>query len=190
MSLTREKFLKAAAVLIEKKGYGATGLSEIIKLSRAPKGSLYYHFPHGKEQLAAEVVTQAGAIVAGRIQDHAAHQPDPETAIRTFLYRVAERMEETNFHTGSTITLVALESATQSKRINLACRDSYSMLIGAFAKLIEGAGLAEARARDVATMLVAAVEGAIVLSRTFHSADPLRRVADHIHDMLQASQAA
>ena len=52
---TREKILTTAAFLFQKNGYHATGLNEIIKESSTPKGSLYYHFPDGKEEISCEV---------------------------------------------------------------------------------------------------------------------------------------
>lgn len=59
-SNTREKFIETASNLFEIKGYNATGLNEILQESGAPKGSLYYHFPNGKEEIALEAIKLAG----------------------------------------------------------------------------------------------------------------------------------
>ena len=96
-------------------------------------------------------------------------------------------MEETDFYTGSTLTMIAMESATQSERVNKACREAYEVLIGSFKDILVDGGIEETAAAGIAEMIVAAVEGAIVLSRTFHTADPLRRLADHIHQMIETS---
>ena len=64
MSTAREKILQTASELMEKQGYHGTGLNEIIQKSGAPKGSLYYYFPEGKEQIASEAVLRAGQIVS------------------------------------------------------------------------------------------------------------------------------
>ncbi|MEW5830866.1 MAG: TetR/AcrR family transcriptional regulator [Chloroflexota bacterium] len=184
MSSAREMILKTASELMEKQGYHATGLNEIIQNSGAPKGSLYYYFPDGKEQIASEMVLQSGRMVAGRILEKTKDQSNAGQAIHAFLYMVAQRMEETNFYTGSTLTIVAMESVTQSERINLACRDAYDLTIGAFREVLSKDGMDAARAGKMAEMIVAAVEGGIILSRTYHSADYLRRVADHIAQML------
>jgi len=186
MSDNREKFLQTASQLMEKQGYCGTGLNEILQKSGAPKGSLYYYFPDGKEQIASEVALRAGNIISGRIQEHTRDRLDIEQAIHDFLYTVARRMEETEFHTGSTITMVAMESVTQSERINLACREAYGMIIDAFKEVIMNSGMEEAKAAGIAEMIVAAVEGGIMLSRTYQSADYLRRIADHITQMLDA----
>lgn len=184
MSDNREKFLLTASALMEKQGYCGTGLNEILEKSGAPKGSLYYYFPDGKEQIASEVALRAGKIISGRIQEHTRDRLDTGQAIHDFLYTVARRMEETEFHTGSTITMVAMESVTQSERINLACREAYGMIIDAFKGVLLNSGMEDAKAVGIAEMIVAAVEGGIMLSRTYQSADYLRRVADHIRQMM------
>lgn len=185
MSDNREKFLLTASALMEKQGYCGTGLNEILTKSGAPKGSLYYYFPKGKEQIASEVVLRAGNILAERIREKTKDEPDAGKAIHGFLYMVAHRMEETNFYTGSTLTMLAMESVTQSERINQSCCEAYGLLIDVFREiLVLKGGMEEARAISAAEMIVSAVEGSIVLSRTYRSADYLRRVADNIQQML------
>ena len=180
MLTNREKFLETARVLMEKQGYHATGLNEILKKSGAPKGSLYYYFPEGKEQIASEVILGAGKIISIRIREKMQAEPDAGKAIHDFLDTVACKMEETKFQSGSPFTMLAMESATESKRINQACR----VLIGAFKDALEKGGMEVLRAESVAELIVSAVEGGIVLSRTYRSANHLRQVADHIERMV------
>jgi TetR/AcrR family transcriptional regulator, lmrAB and yxaGH operons repressor len=186
MSTAREKILQAASELMEKQGYHATGLNEIIQKSGAPKGSLYYYFPEGKEQIASEAILQAGKIVSERFHERTAGETSPAQAIRDFLYMIAQRMEETNFYTGSTMTMIAMETASTSKKINAACREGYRLLIEAFKEKLLAGGMEESKAGDMAEMIVAAVEGGIILSRTYQDANHLRRIADHIFQMLGA----
>jgi TetR/AcrR family transcriptional repressor of lmrAB and yxaGH operons len=188
MSTAREKILQTASELMEKQGYHGTGLNEIIQKSGAPKGSLYYYFPDGKEQLASEAILRAGQTVSERFRDKTADKPDPAQAIRDFLYMIAKRMEETKFYTGSTITMIAMESVTESKRINTACQEGYAMLIGAFKDKLLSGGMEDSKASDMAELIIAAVEGGIILSRTYHDANHLRRIANHIFQMLEVNE--
>ena len=64
---TRERLLRTAATLFRQQGYHATGLNQVVADGRAPKGSLYFHFPGGKEQLAAESVALSAEEVRSRL---------------------------------------------------------------------------------------------------------------------------
>src|SRR5260370_25634346 len=76
---TRERLLHAAAGLFRSQGYASTGLSQVLAEGGAPKGVLYFHFPGGKEQLAAEAVALAGRQLCEMITAVLAAAPDPRT---------------------------------------------------------------------------------------------------------------
>jgi len=59
---TRERILYAAAELFRRQGYAGTGLNQIVAAAQAPFGSLYHHYPGGKQQLAEEVIEVGGAF--------------------------------------------------------------------------------------------------------------------------------
>jgi AcrR family transcriptional regulator len=63
----RQPITDAAVFLFRRNGYSATGLNEIVEISGAPKGSLYYYFPQGKASIAAAAVEEAGRRVAATI---------------------------------------------------------------------------------------------------------------------------
>jgi len=177
MSATREQILLTTSMLLEKQGFHGTGLNEIIKESGSPKGSLYYYFPEGKEQIAAEAVLHSGKITAERIRSGLADVQDASQAVYEFILKIAENVERSGFGAGGPLTAVAMETATQSARINAACREAYQMIESAFEeKLLEG-GLAKAKAIELATFITSVIEGGIILSRTYHTAEPLRLVA-------------
>ena len=128
MSDARAHIIQTTSQLLEKQGYHGTGLNEIIRESGAPKGSLYYYFPDGKEQITAEAVLQSGRMVSERIRDGLVASNSPAKAIYEFILLIAENVEQSGFAAGSPLTAVAMETATQSERINLACREAYGML--------------------------------------------------------------
>lgn len=180
MSDTREHIIQITSQLLEKQGYHGTGLNEIIRESGAPKGSLYYYFPDGKEQITAEAVLQSGRMVSERIRVGLAASHSPAEAIYDFILLIAENVEHSGFAAGGPLTAVAMETATQSERINLACREAYGMLQTAFQEKLLESGFSKAQAEELGTFIVAAVEGGIILSRVSHSADPLRLVAKQL----------
>jgi TetR/AcrR family transcriptional repressor of lmrAB and yxaGH operons len=189
MSNSREQILLTTCDLLENQGFHATGLNEIVKESKAPKGSIYYYFPEGKEEIVAEAVRFAGRRTAERIRSHLASIEDPAEAIRSFLETVAYHIESSGFRSGGPLTIVASESATTSERINQACQAAYTELREAFADRLRAAGLAEARAVSLAWTVNATIEGAIILSRTFHTGDPLREAGAQLACLIQHCQA-
>ena len=184
MSNAREQILQTTCDLLEKQGYYGTGLNEIVKESRAPKGSLYYYFPEGKEQITAEAVLQSGQRTSERIRAALPTSSSPSEAIHDFILLIAENVERSGFAAGSPLTAVAMETATRSERINVACREAYGMLEAAFLEKLLESGFPKRKAEELATFIVAAVEGGIILSRVSHTADPLRLVAKQLKPLL------
>ncbi len=184
MSNAREQILQTTCALLEKQGYHGTGLNEIIKESGSPKGSLYYYFPEGKEQIAAEAVLQSGSQTAARIRLGLNESSNAAKAVSDFILNIADHVERSGFGAGSPLTAVAMETATASTRINAACHEAYQMLKSAFYdKLIE-CGFSKTKADELATFIVSAIEGGIILSRTSHTSDPLRLVAKQLKVLL------
>jgi TetR/AcrR family transcriptional repressor of lmrAB and yxaGH operons len=184
VSATRDQFIAATCDLLESQGFYATGLNQIVKESGAPKGSLYYHFPDGKDELAEQAIAWAGRTAAARIAQGLNTSGDAAEAVSTFIANIAYYVEASGFRSGGPLMTVAMETATTNERLNIACRRAYDQLQGAFtAKLVES-GYDDAQARVLATFITSAIEGGIMLSRTYHTGDPLRLVAQHLRAVL------
>ena len=93
-------------------------------------------------------------------------------------------MESSGFAAGSPLTAVAMETATKSERINLACREAYILLETAFKEKLLESGFTKIKADELGTFITAAIEGGIILSRTYHSGNPLRTVAKNLKVLL------
>lgn len=182
---TRDQILDAARELMEVQGFHATGMAAIIQASGAPRGSLYYYFPDGKEGLAVEAINRAGEANAERIAANLRLEGCLASAFCHLTEQIAAAVEGSDFRTGGPLAAVAMETATTSPRLNQACRQAYARLTGAFAARLEAAGHAPERAAELAEFITAAIEGGIILSRTAHSGDPLRRVGRQIGALLK-----
>ncbi len=190
MPTTRDTLIDATCDLLEAQGYHATGLSKILEASGAPKGSLYYYFPEGKEELAEEAVERAGELVAARIRAGLAGKAQPANAVRQFVLRIADAVEASGYRAGGPLQSVALETANSSPRLNAACQAAYQRLQQAFAERLTQGGYGPARAAALASFVTAAVEGGIILSRTYHTGDPLRQVARELGRLLALEEKA
>jgi len=184
MSNVREQIIQTTCDLMEKQGYHGTGLNEIVKESGAPKGSLYHYFPKGKEQITAEAVLQSGRTTAERIRMGLARSNSAAKAVHDFVLNIALHVESSGFAAGGPLTAVAMETATKSERINLACGEAYTLLQSAFQEKLLESGYTKTAANELGTFITAAIEGGIILSRTYHTADPLRAVAKQLKTLL------
>lgn len=185
-SPARDQIVAAACGLLETQGYHATGLSQIVAASGAPKGSLYHYFPDGKQELVAAAVDRTGRSLAGRVEAELATDDDVASAVDRLAARLADMIEESGFRAGGPLTAVAMETATSSQQLNLACRTAYNRLQAAFAAKLAVCGHTPQRAAELATFITAAFEGGIVLSRTHHTGDPLRRVGHELAALLRS----
>ncbi len=181
MNPAKEHILEAAARLFEKQGYHATGLNEIIRESDTPKGSLYYYFPEGKEQIGAETALWSAGKMAERIRFGLSQAEQPAEAVRLLALGIAGAIEQSGFAAGGPLMMLAAESAVSSERLNSACREAYGQMQSVFADKLGGDTV-------LAEFVLATLEGAILLSRVRHSGEPLRRTAEHLYAYLKARQ--
>ncbi len=187
MSTKRDEILNTACELFEAQGYHATGLNQIIAESGAPKGSLYYYFPDGKEGLTEEAIERTSRSVEARIRQSMAETDDTVEAVVTFLRTLAHYVEASSYRAGGPITTVALEAANSSERLNEACRQAYGCWQTAFEEKLLAGGYSTERAERLASLLISLIEGAIVLCRTYRSPQPLLHAAEEIYLLMQVT---
>jgi TetR/AcrR family transcriptional repressor of lmrAB and yxaGH operons len=180
---TRERVLRAAATLFQAQGYHGTGLNQVLAEAAAPKGSLYFHFPGGKEQLAAEAVDLTGGELCRLIEATLANAADLAGAVERVIDLLAQVLSGSDFTLGCPVAAVALE-AGDNAWLRSACDKAYRSWIDVVARFLAGHGLAEEQARTLATVTVAAIEGALLLARTQRDLAPLRAVAGHVRDVI------
>ncbi|HRX05189.1 MAG TPA: TetR/AcrR family transcriptional regulator [Anaerolineae bacterium] len=184
MTTTRDQIIDTTSDLMESQGYHATGLNQIVAESGAPKGSLYHYFPGGKEEMAAEAIDRTGRQLEERIRANLPPGVAPAEALRDFAHTIAFHIEASGYRAGGPLTAVAMETATNSERLNRACRDAFERVITAFAERLVTEGTPAERARGLSVFVTAAFEGGIILSRTYHSGDPLRQVGDVLFEFM------
>lgn len=166
--------IETTAHLMERQGYSGTGLNQILRESNAPRGSLYYHFPEGKEGLATEAILHRARGMSQNVMTQLASHSDPRKAVAAFIDSMIAHADETNCAGGAPIAAVALEASTTSETLRQACAQAYEMLQAPFAQKLRRAGLTEETAVSLATHITAALEGAIVLTRVRQSTLPLK----------------
>lgn len=183
---TRARMLEATADLLQKQGYAGTGLAEILEASGAPRGSLYFHFPGGKEQLASEALAANGREWLQRFEAIGGTTRDPGEAIDAACAMLAEELETSAWQLGCPIATVALEAAHASEPIRATCAAHFAALEDLVVKMLEGHGVPHEIAVVAATLGVSAIEGALLLARVQRSRAPLDRVAFALRAQISA----
>lgn len=181
---TRQRMLDTAADLFQSQGYHATGLTQLTTAGGAPKGSLYFHFPGGKEQLAAEAVRLSSERTGSLLEAILRDAPDAVTAIDRAVEALANFLAESDFQRGCPLATVALDAAAESEPIREACADGYSSWHDILRNYLAGQELSAERADELATVVLATIEGGLLLARTRRDLAPLRAVATHLHTTL------
>ena len=174
---TRAKLTAATAALLQRQGYHATGLAEIVAASGAPRGSLYFHFPDGKEALACAALAESGAAWRARLEAVIARAPDLGAAITAACDELAGALAASDFRDGCPLATVALEAAATSEAVRATVAASYDAWLASIAARIVALGAPADVAARLATFTLAAIEGAMMLAKVQRSVAPLTEVA-------------
>jgi TetR/AcrR family transcriptional regulator, lmrAB and yxaGH operons repressor len=182
---TRARIIAATSELLEVQGYHATGLNQILQQSNAPKGSLYHHFPGGKEALAAEAVEVAGQAITNDLDALISQGTDLSTALTLMIAFFRERLQTSDFQKGCPVTTVTLEIAATSDPIQQACRATYRSWQTRIEQLLIASGWSATRAPAMALFTLSALEGALILCRAERSTRPLEQVAEELRLLVE-----
>jgi AcrR family transcriptional regulator len=184
---SRTKMIQSAALLFREHGYSGTGFRDVIEHSGAPRGSIYHHFPGGKEQLAADTVAWAAAVIDRRIE-RAARDGNPLVALSMFVEAWREVLEDSNFRAGCPVVAVVAEADAGSTAIAAAAA-AFGRWQDLIAHALLDAGVGRTDARRLATLVVASIEGAILLCRARRDIRPLRDVHRALEATLRAAMS-
>lgn len=173
----RDSIVLTAVRLFRRQGYASTGVQQILTDSGAPKGSLYYYFPDGKEAIGAAAVARAGELVRDTLLELAEAHRTPAAFVRAYCGRMAGWMEESGYRSGCPIATTVLETVPYSPSITAAGLAAIDSWIDVIASVYERAGIPTRRARTHAQLVIASVEGGLILTRLRQSKSPLLGVA-------------
>ncbi|OMF27153.1 TetR family transcriptional regulator [Paenibacillus sp. FSL H8-0548] len=178
---TRNMIIDTASRLFFTKGYHATGLSQIIKESNCPKGSLYYYFPNGKEELVLECINSTREHVMEKWKIKFAAYEDPAEAVQAFVVAIAEEAEKMDYQGYMPFSLwMAAETSCISETLRAAGQNVFTSWQGLISERLSERGMDEQRAADVGIVLVSLLEGALILAITSRNKQPLLTAAKTI----------
>lgn len=168
---------RAAAELLSRDGYNGMGLKALSKATELPCGSIYHHFPGGKEEIAA--VTIVGTAVAiGELLTATLVDGVTEAAVRAMFGFMADRLEASEWVAGCVVGTPALDDSSPTPAVREACATGFAFLIDPIVDALRREEMPADVAEGLATTLIAAYEGATALARVQRSRAPLDATAD------------
>jgi TetR/AcrR family transcriptional repressor of lmrAB and yxaGH operons len=173
----KENLVHTAMRLFRRQGYASTGLQQILAESGAPKGSLYYYFPEGKEALGRAAVELAGELMSQTLLDLAGRHKQPKAFVKALSGVMAGWMEESDFRSGSPIATIMLETAPHSAMLTEAGARVIDRWVEIIAPVFANAGASPREGKVKAQLLIATMEGALLLSRIRQSTRPILDIA-------------
>jgi TetR/AcrR family transcriptional repressor of lmrAB and yxaGH operons len=183
---TRERMIETTAGLVHRQGFHGTSLHEILEKSGAPRGSLYYHFPGGKEQLVLEATRQGVARITQFLKEIFTEAPDAAEAVRTFIEAAAHELHDSGFVFGCPVAPIVLDSP-ESSVLAETCREALEEWQRVLVEGLGSAGVERERAKPLATVIVCGLEGGLILARARRDIAPLDAVAEELGSMVRSA---
>jgi TetR/AcrR family transcriptional repressor of lmrAB and yxaGH operons len=182
---SRKKLVEATAALLRKQGFHATGLAEIVQASGAPRGSVYFYFPGGKEELACAALEESGVMWRQLLDGVIASAPHLGVAVERVCGVLAEALAASGWESGCPLATVALEASSHSEKVRQTCADHYVAWEELIAARLEAHGLPRADADRMGTFGLAAIEGALLLAKVKRDGAPLRATGAMLRELLE-----
>ena len=177
--------IEGATRLLARHGLQATSFAEVLEHTGAPRGSVYHHFPQGKDQMVGEAVDLAGAFLVGLLDKRTGASALAVTEHFLAIWRGV--LTQSKCESGCAVLAVAV--ATDSPDLLNHAAEVFRLWRGRLAELLEQGGLAKKDARRFATTLIAAAEGAVVMSRAEQDIEPFETVAKQLIEQARALAA-
>jgi TetR/AcrR family transcriptional repressor of lmrAB and yxaGH operons len=179
----RDRMIAGAVRLLARRGLQATSFSTVLAETGAPRGSIYHHFPGGKDELVAAAIdaTERHAL---RLLDQQPGASARQVA-ESFLGAWRALLTGADFDAGC--ALVAVTVAADSPHLRQRTADGFRAWRGGLARALHDGGLDTATAESTALLLLAASEGAVLMCRAEQDIRPFDTVAatllSHIGDL-------
>ncbi|WP_031226159.1 MULTISPECIES: TetR/AcrR family transcriptional regulator [Alcanivorax] len=183
--VARARLVAGAADLLSRKGMNGTSIRELAKHSRAPLGSTYHYFPGGKQQ----VITEAIQFIGDKVSAGLAHslKAGPVSGLRGFLAIWREEVVRSEFRAGCPVLSVAVEEPAGEDEMAalLVANAVFNDWMHLMAAALREEGVSKPQAEQIATLVVASVEGTIALCRAQRSVKPLDQVSRQLEMLIK-----
>ena len=184
----RERMVRSAAQLIRRKGVSGTGMREIVVEADAPRGSLQHYFPGGKEELVSDALLWMGDVAARRVR-RCLSQLEPRTPsalLAAIVDNWQRDLTDEHFSAGCPLVAAVADTAGASNQLDQVLRRAFDGWLEPLAEALVELGVPLERADNLAVVIIAALEGAIILARVRRDLTPFDALVDELGPLLDA----
>ena len=187
----RERMIFSAAQLLRHGGVVAVGMREVAAQAHAPRGSLQHYFPGGKEQVVNEAVAWAGQYAAERVSRFLSTlgEPSPSSLFAAMARQWMDELSAAGALAGCPVAAATADSAQTSESTRTAAAEAFACWRRPVTEALAGMGVPARRAEELATLMVSALEGAILVARAERSSSALKTVARELAPLLDGAVA-
>jgi TetR/AcrR family transcriptional repressor of lmrAB and yxaGH operons len=179
--------LKTTARLLQHRGYHGTSLNDILDESGAPRGSLYFHFPGGKEQLVIEATKLTIDETTEWLSSTLASADSPAEATRLYLEAAAMLTVESDYTFGCPVAPLILDANAGLPELAALCRQAFEVWTALLRDGYERSGVPPQRALALALLASASLEGGLLMARAYRDPAPLNIIAAELERIVSAS---
>jgi AcrR family transcriptional regulator len=178
--------LVSAAEVLRERGAAGVTIDAVLARSGAPRGSVYHHFPDGRNQILTEALQFAGEAITEVIDEAAAN--GGLFLVRQFVDFWEELLVESDFAAGCPVVAAAIGAADDEPQLTTVAGNIFSHWREALTRAFVSDGFDDSDAASLAIMCIASLEGAVVLCRSTRSVDPLRDVATQVEFLIKSRE--
>jgi AcrR family transcriptional regulator len=184
---TRRRIVEKAAVLFNTRGTTGASMADVTEASGLEKGGVYNHFP-SKDALVLEAFDYAAGLVRGRLDAAAERQSNPLDRLKAILDVYREIALDPPLPGGCPLLNAAIEADDANPALRERVRDAFSSwrrrIARAVDETVEAGELQPIDGKAFASTAIAALEGGVMLSRTFGDRRHIKAVVEHLHQWL------
>jgi AcrR family transcriptional regulator len=180
--------VRSAADLIRRKGVSGTGMREIVIDADAARGSLQHYFPSGKEELVSDALLWAGDAMAQQVRRSLMKLTSrtPSALLTSIVDWWQRDLTNEQFSAGCPLVAAAADTAATSEQLRLVLRQAFDGWLEPLSESLVELGVPLERSDNLALVVIAALEGAIVLARIRHDLTPFDALVNELGPLLDA----
>jgi AcrR family transcriptional regulator len=184
----RDRMVRSAAQLIRRKGVSGTGMREIVTEADAPRGSLQHYFPGGKEQLVSDALLWAGDMTAQLVRRNLREleSKTPSALLAAIVDGWRRDLTREKFSVGCPLVAAAADTAASSSQLRDVLRRAFDGWLEPLSESLIELGVPAERSDNLAVVVVAALEGAIILARVRRDVTPFDSLVSELGPLLDA----